>query len=237
MTGKQTILGRVKQLAKANINALLDSAEDPGKMLDQLIRDYTNNIAEAEEAVSSTIGNLRLMEADQAEDAKTAEEWGAKALAASQRADELRTAGNDSEADRFDHLAKVALERQLGSERQATGAAPTIASQTEVVDQLKSGLNSMKDKLAQLKTKRDELVARSKSAQAQTQVNDALKSINVLDPSSDVSRFEEKVRREEAKVKGQQELAASSLDAQFEDLEGLADKAEVSKRLAALKGQ
>lgn len=237
MTGKQTILGRVKQLAKANINALLDSAEDPGKMLDQLIRDYTNNIAEAEEAVSSTIGNLRLMEADQAEDIKTADEWGAKALAASQRADELRTAGNPEEADRFDHLAKVALERQLGSERQATGAAPTIASQTEVVDQLKSGLNTMKDKLVQLRTKRDELVARSKSAQAQGQVNDALKSINVLDPASEVNRFEEKVRREEAKVKGQQELAASSLDAQFEDLEGLADKSEVAKRLAALKAQ
>jgi phage shock protein A len=237
MTGKQTVLGRVKQLAKANINALLDSAEDPGKMLDQLIRDYTNNIAEAEEAISSTIGNLRLMEADQAEDVKTAAEWGAKALAASQRADELRSAGNASEADRFDNLAKVALERQMGEERQATGAEPTIVSQREVVDQLKSGLNTMKDKLQQLRVKRDELVARSKSAQAQGKVNDALKSINVLDPSSEVSRFEEKVRREEAKVKGQQELAASSLDAQFEGLEGLADKAEVSKRLAALKGQ
>jgi phage shock protein A len=225
VTGEQTILGRVKQLAKANINALLDSAEDPAKMLDQLIRDYTDNIAEAEEAVSSTIGNLRLMEADQAEDTKTAEEWGARALAASRRADELRTQGNADEADRFDHLAKVALERQLGSERQAAGAAPTIASQTEVVDQLKSGLTTMKDKLAQLRAKRDELVARSRSAQAQSQVDDALKSINVLDPSSDVSRFEEKVRREEAKVKGQQEPATA-----------LADKAEVAKRLAALKG-
>jgi phage shock protein A len=237
MTGKQTILGRVKQLAKANINALLDSAEDPGKMLDQLIRDYTNNIAEAEEAVSSTIGNLRLMEADQAEDAKTAEEWGAKALAASQRADELRAAGNESEADRFDNLARVALERQLGSERQASGAQPTIVGQRQVVEQLKAGLNTMKDKLAQLKAKRDELVARSRSAQAQGKVNDALKSINVLDPSSEVSRFEEKVRREEAKVKGRQELAASSLDAQFEDLEGLADQSEVARRLAALKAQ
>ncbi|WP_194893157.1 PspA/IM30 family protein [Catenulispora pinisilvae] len=232
---KQTILGRVKQLAKANINALLDSAEDPGKMLDQLIRDYTDNISEAEQAVATTIGNLRLMEADNAEDVKSAKEWGDKALAASQRADALRTAGDTAEADRFDNLAKVALERQLAAERQVSAAAPTIKGQQEVVEQLKTGLNSMKEKLGQLRTKRDELVARSKSAQAQSHVNDALKSIDIMDPSSEVSRFEEKVRREEAKVKGQQELAASSLDAQFNDLEGLADQAEVAKRLAALK--
>ncbi|GAA2061548.1 PspA/IM30 family protein [Catenulispora yoronensis] len=234
---KQTILGRVKQLAKANINALLDSAEDPQKMLDQLIRDYTNNIAEAEQAVSSTIGNLRLMEADNAEDAKAAQEWGEKALAASQRADTLRAGGDTPEADRFDNLAKVALERQLAAERQTKAATPLIKNQQEVVDQLKAGLNSMKEKLDQLKTKRDELVARSKSAEAQSRVNDALKSIDIMDPSSEVSRFEDKVRREEAKVKGAQELAASSLDAQFNDLEGLADQAEVAKRLAALKAQ
>ena len=46
---KQTVLGRITQLAKANINTLLDHAEDPGKMIDQLIRDYTNNIAQAQE--------------------------------------------------------------------------------------------------------------------------------------------------------------------------------------------
>ena len=57
MTQKQTILGRVSQLAKANINALLDRAEDPEKMLDQLVRDYTNSIAEAEEAVAQTIAH------------------------------------------------------------------------------------------------------------------------------------------------------------------------------------
>ena len=232
---KQTILGRVKQLAKANINALLDSAEDPQKMLDQLIRDYTNNIAEAEEAISTTIGNLRLMEADNAEDVKAAKEWGDKALAASQRADALREGGDTAEADRFDNLAKVALERQLASERQTAAAEPTIETQQEVVAQLKAGLNTMKEKLTQLKAKRDELVARSKSAAAQSHVNDALKSIDIMDPSSEVSRFEEKVRREEAKVRGQQELAASSLDAQFNDLEGLADRTEVAKRLAALK--
>lgn len=232
---KQTILGRVTQLARANINALIDQAEDPQKMLDQLIREYTGNINEAEQAVASTIGNLRLMEQDHREDVDAAREWGHKALAASKKADELRASGSAAEADTFDNLAKVALGRQLQSEQEAKTAEPTIASQTVVVDKLKSGLDQMKTKLTGLKSKRDELVARAKSAQAQNQMMDAVKNIDVMDPTSELSRFEDKVRREEAKAVGKQELAASSLDAQFEQLDSLGDSAEVEARLAALK--
>lgn len=232
---KQTILGRVTQLAKANINALLDQAEDPQKMIDQLIRDYTNNISEAEEAVATTIGNLRLMEQDHAEDIAAAKEWGDKALAASKKADELRTSGTAAEADRFDNLAKIALGRQLQSEKEARTAEPTIASQNEIVTKLKSGLDSMKTKLGELKGRRDSLVARAKSAQAQNQMMDAVKNIDVLDPTSELGRFEDKVRREEARAKGKEELAASSLDAQFESLDTLGDSAEIDARLAQLK--
>ncbi|MFF8374656.1 PspA/IM30 family protein [Streptomyces sp. NPDC015661] len=232
---KQTILGRVTQLAKANINALLDQAEDPQKMLDQLIRDYANNIAEAEEAVAATIGNLRLMEQDHQEDVDAAKEWGEKALAASRKADELRAGGQTAEADRFDNLAKVALGRQLQSEKEARTAEPTIAAQTDVVAKLRTGLDRMGTKLGELKAKRDELVARSKSADAQNRMMDAVQSIDVLDPTSELSRFEDKVRREEARALGKQELAASSLDAQFEQLDALGDSAEIEARLAALK--
>ena len=83
MTQKQTILGRISQLARANVNALLDRAEDPEKMLDQLIRDYTNSIAEAEEAVAQTIANVRMAESDLQADREAAGEWGRKAAAAS----------------------------------------------------------------------------------------------------------------------------------------------------------
>ncbi|MFF5500733.1 PspA/IM30 family protein [Streptomyces roseolus] len=235
MSSKQTVLGRVTQLAKANIHALLDQAEDPQKMLDQLIRDYTANIAEAEEAVATTIGNLRLMEQDHAEDVAAAAEWGGKALAASRKADELRAGGQAAEADRFDNLAKVALGRQLQSEKEARTAEPTIAAQTEVVAKLTSGLDRMRAKLTELGAKRDELVARAKSAQAQNTMMDAVKSIDVLDPTSELSRFEDKVRREEARALGKQELAASSLDAQFEQLDAVGDEAEIAARLAALK--
>ena len=232
---KQSILGRIAQMAKANINAMLDSAEDPQLMLDQMVRDYTNSIAEAESAVAQTIGNLRLIEQDHAEDVAAAGDWERKALAASAKADELRTAGNTADADKFDNLAKVALGKQMSSEKEARDAEPTIASQTDVVAKLKQGLEAMRNKLGELSSKRDELVARSKTADAQRQVHEAVKSIDMLDPTSEISRFEEKVRREEAKVLGQQELASSSLDAQFESLEDYGKQTEIEARLAALK--
>jgi phage shock protein A len=232
---KQSIFGRISTLVKANINALIDAAEDPQKMIDQLVRDYTNSIADAEAAIAETIGNLRLMERDHQEDLEAAKQWGGKALAASKKADELRAAGNSADADKFDNLAKVALQRQISSEREATAAEPTITAQNEVVEKLKTGLGSMKNKLEDLKNKRSELIARAKVAEAQTKVQDAISTINVLDPTSELGRFEDKVRRQEALAQGKIELAASTLDAQFESLDDLGELTEVEARLAELK--
>jgi phage shock protein A len=232
---KQTILGRVARLATANVDALLDQAEDPQKMIDQLIRDYTGNIAAAEDAVASTIGELRLMEQDHAEDVAASAEWGGKARAASRRADELRIAGSSAQANRFDRLARVALGRQLQSEREAAKAEPSIAAQNEVIGKLTSGLARMKETLGRLQQKRDELVVRSRSARARDQMLDAIRTVDLLDPTGDLVRFEDKVRREEARLAGRHEMAASSLDAQFESLDPPADTAEVDARLARLK--
>ncbi|WP_374986012.1 PspA/IM30 family protein [Streptomyces fradiae] len=232
---KHSILGRVARLATANVNALLDQAEDPQLMLDQLVRDYADNIGEAEEAVAAAIGSLRLLEEDHREDLEAAREWGEKARAASVKADELRGSERPELADRFDNLAKVALGRQLQSEKEAQAAEPMIASQTEVVGQLRAGLDRMREKLAELRARRDELVARARTAEARNRMLDALRSVDILDPASEISRFEDKVRREEAKALGKQELAASSLDAQFEQLDAAGDTAEIEARLAALK--
>jgi len=232
---KQSIFGRISTLIRANVNAMIDAAEDPQKMIDQLVRDYSNNIADAESAIAETIGNLRMLERDHAEDIQAANEWGQKALAASRKADEFRSAGNAADADKFDNLAKVALQRQISAEGEARQAEPTIASQTEVVDKLKSGLTGMKTKLEELKNKRSELVARAKTAEAQNRVHDAVKSIDVMDPTSDLGRFEDKVRRQEALAQGKAEIAASSLDAQFNSLDDLGELTEVEARLAALK--
>ena len=237
MAEKQSILGRITQLAKANINALLDRAEDPEKMLDQLIRDYTNSIADAENAVAQTVGNLRLAERDREEDSKAVAERGRKAEAASSKADELRAGGDTAQADKFDNLAKMALTKQMQFEDEIKTADPMIASQTQVVEKLKSGLNDMKLKLDQLKSRRDQLVARQKTAEAQNKVHDAMGSINVMDPTSELSRWEENIRRQEAQAAGKIELQKDSFESQFEELEKMGQQSEVDARLAALKNK
>ncbi|MDO5060032.1 MAG: PspA/IM30 family protein [Actinomycetaceae bacterium] len=237
MAEKQSILGRITQLAKANLNALLDRAEDPQKMLDQLVRDYTNSIVEAEEAVAQTVGNLRLSEKDYEEDQAAVREWGAKAAAASRKAEETRAAGNADEAAKWDALARTALAKQLDFEKEVRDAEPVLKAQREVVEKLKSGLNSSRAKLDQLKDKRDQLIARARTAEAQEKLHSTVASINVLDPASELSRFEDRVRQQEAQIAGKLELAADSFEARFEELEVSANDLEIEARLAALKNQ
>ena len=235
MAEKQSILGRITQLTRANINALLDRAEDPEKMLNQLVRDYTASISEARDAVAQTIGNLRLAEKDHDADVAEARDWGNKALAASRKADQLRAGGDATGADKWDSLAKIALTKQITAENEAKAAEPMIASQQQVVEQLKTGLQQMESKLGELHSKRDQLIARKKTAEAQVKVQGAIRSINVMDPTSELSRYEDQVRRVEAQAAGQMELAGSSLESQFAELEASGAEMEAEARLAALK--
>ncbi len=232
-----TILGRVGQLLRANINAMLDGAEDPEKMLDQLVRDFTNNMSDAEDAVAQTIGNLRMVQDDCKEAQDAATDWGGKAAAASKKADELRAAGNTSDADRFDSLAKLALGRQISFEAQVKTFQTQIDQQSVLVDQLKDGLNKMRIRRDELVQKRDELVARAKMAKAQTQVQTTLKNASVMDPTSELSHYEDKVRHQEAMARGMAEVNADSIDEQFASLQGDEDSVEVDARLAALKAK
>ena len=231
----QSILARMGQLVRANINALLDAAEDPELMLDQLVRDYTNSIYEAESAVAQTIGNLRLLEDDHREAVEAANEWGQKALAASRKADSLPANGQYDEAERFDSLAKIALRRQISYEDRARTLESQVQQQRELTSKLKEGLDKLRTKREVLVQKGDELVSRTKMAHAQMQVQQALKSVSVLDPVNELSRFEERVRREEALVHGTEEASAPSIEEQFAQLAADENEHEVEARFAQLK--
>lgn len=237
MTQKQTILGRISQLARANINGLLDRAEDPEKMLEQLIRDYTNSIAEAEEAVAQTIANVRMAESDLQADREAAAEWGRKAAAASAKAEELRGKGDPDGAFKFDDLARVALGRQIQHENDVKNAEPAIQQQNSTVEQLKEGLVAMKTKLEDLKSRRSTLVARARSVEAQGKVQDAMASIDVMDPTSDLARWEDNIRKQEALVQGRAEAQSASLEDQFAELDTYGQDSEIEARLQALKNQ
>jgi len=231
----QSILGRIGQLVRANVNAMLDSAEDPELMLEQLVRDYSNNVREAEAAVAQTIGNLRLLEEDQREAADAVQEWTQKAQAASRKADELRASGQTAEADRFDNLAKIALRRQISYEGQVQTMEEQVKQQRDFTDKLKSGLEQLRTKREELVRKRDELTSRSRMARAQVKVQQAVQDVSAMDPTSELRRFEDRVRHEEALARGMEEVAGESIDDQFAQLAADDDEQEVESRLARLK--
>src|SRR5918996_5362519 len=164
---QSSILGRIGQLVRANINAILDSAEDPERMLDQ--------------------------------------------------------------------LARIAIRRQISYEEQATTLERQASQQNELAEKLKDGLNKLRVKREELVQKRDELVSRAKMAAAQRQVQDAVRDVSVMDPTSELNRFEERIRREEAMARGMQEVAASSLEEEFASLDDAATDAEVESRLESMR--
>ncbi|MCX5385416.1 PspA/IM30 family protein [Streptomyces sp. NBC_00083] len=227
MSDKQSVLGRAVRLSSTDVGALVERAEDPRAVLDQLVRDYTDAIADAERAVSTTLGTLRLLEQDHAEDVKADGEWGARARAVSRKADALRASGAAAAADTFDRLAKVALARQLRSEREATAAEPAIAAQRDLVARLGAALDGMRTRLGALKSRHD-------GVRAMSRTTGAAESVNALDTTTELGRFEDKVRREEARLAGR-DVGDSCLDSQFERLDDPGDTAEVEARLAALK--
>jgi phage shock protein A len=227
-----SILGRIGQLVRANVGALVEGAEDPPKAVDQLLRDYAESVRDAEASVAQTIGNLRLLEDDLAEARGAVAEWGDKAAAASRKADELRAAGQAAEADRFDDLARVALRRQIAYEAQARTLEAQVAQQGALTDTLKQGLEQLRLKQQELLRKRDELVSRSSVARARVRVEQAA---SALDPAGELGRFEERVRREEALAQGLAEAARDPLDDAFARLAADDDERQVDQRLARLK--
>jgi phage shock protein A len=241
---KHGIIGRVTQLARANVSAVIDSADDPRQVLDQLLGEYTANIAEAEQAIAQLLGSLRVAEHDQREDAAAARRWSKEAEAASQRADKLRATGDAIEADRFDDLARVAIERQMIAENDADSVQHTIAAQHESIGKLEYGLGEMRIRLLELERKLGPAAAdrsRTRPPGATGVSPGADSSGDILDPVSEVARFEAKVRREEARVAGAGVGAdadappTSPLDAQFAGLDDLSNAAEIEERLLALK--
>lgn len=93
----------------------------------------------------------------------------------------------------------------------------------------------MREKLSELKDKRHELLASARTVEAQDRVIDAVSALNTADPAGELSRFEDGIRRREALVQGRAEVAATSLESQFDELESLGETAQAQERLAALK--
>ncbi len=131
-------------------------------MLDQMIRDYTANITEAEQAVAQTIGNLRLWRPTATRTSRRRGTGAARPWPPAAAGDQLRAAGNTAEADRLDHLAKVALERQIKAEQDGQGLPAADHLPAGGRGQAPHRPGGHEGQAHELKSRRDELVSRQK---------------------------------------------------------------------------
>jgi phage shock protein A len=211
------ILDRLSRLVRANVNEMIDNAEDPEKMLNQILRDMESSIPQARGQVQEMIAQEKLIEADRNEAQKLAIEWGNKA----QRA---VAAGKDD-------LAREALRRKRDNDQNAQLYTEQLVTQEQVVAKLKDQLRQLEAKYQATLSKRDTLLARARAARATEQVARSLTSFSPMDPSADLERMERKIRSREAQAAAMVEMGSDTLDAQFMEL----DDPDIETELALLK--
>lgn len=233
---KTGIFERVSRMARANINAILDKAEDPGKMLNQMVRDYTNNIHEATEATAEQVGFIRMQQNKYQEHINTAN----KSEAEAQKAMEFyvqKLSSNDNEAaNRYEQAAQHLLSKAEDQRRLASIIEPNIVNAEEQIDGLKNGVVIMREQLANLGRKREELQARARQAEVQERFARSTKQIDMTDPTSELARFEEAISRREAKSAGALEMGAAKFGTNNTlSLEAMTREDNVKSRLEEMK--
>jgi phage shock protein A len=186
------VLERLSTLLRANINDMLDNAEDPEVMLNQILRDMEGEITKARSQVADMMAQERLFRDDlQAEQQKAAH--------MEERAETYVRQGNDA-------MAREALKRKSDSDANMQVLQQQLAAQSDMVNRLRSQLDALQAKYQDAMSNRDNLLARYRNAKAQQQITKSMSNLDVTDYSSDLSRMEQRIRRTEARAGAEQEL-------------------------------
>lgn len=219
------IFNRFATVVKSNINDLISKAEDPEKMLNQLIIDMTEQYNKAKVEVASAIADEKKLKKQLDEHEAKAAEWTAKA--------ELAVSKGD------DNLAIAALNRKKEYEGLAAQYRTQWEAQKAASDKLKASLRELSNKIEEAKRKKNLLIARTKRAEAQRSIQKTMSGLNDSSAFDSFSRMEEKVNDIESKAMAEAELneslAGDDLDKQFAELEN--ENSEVMDELAALKAK
>ena len=214
------LLERVSTLIRANLNDMIDKAEDPEKMIKQVILDMQNQLLQVKTQVAIAIADQHLLEKKQKENEEKTAEWMRKAeLAVSKKEDDL---------------ARAALHR-VESYREMTGNfTQQVADQKAQVDNLKTALRQLEQKLAEAQAKADVLIAQHRRARAVSKAHDARTAIGDQSKSAAFDRLKHKVAHNEAVSQAKSELGADDVEDRFTAMEK-ADKIE--QLLAEMKAK
>jgi phage shock protein A len=197
------ILDRIRTVLKSNINALISRAENPEKMLNQLIIDMNENLLEAKKQVAMSIADEKKLERQMLENRAQAEEWEKKAMLAVK-------AGKDD-------LAKEALVRRQEYEGYAASFQKEFDSQHASVEQLKDALRQLQSKIEEASRKKNLLIARAKRAEAQKQIQQTMGSLAGTSSFDTFDRMAQKVDQIEAEAEALKEIGTVSADQKLED--------------------
>ena len=197
------ILDRIRTVLKANINALITKAEDPEKMLNQLIMDMNEQLLEAKKQVAMSIADEKKLERQALENKAQGEDWEKKAMLAVK-------AGKDD-------LAKEALVRKQEYDGYASSFQKEFESQHASVEQLKDALRQLQSKIEEAGRKKNLLVARAKRAQAQKQIQETMGSLSGNSSFDTFDRMAQKVDQVEAEAEAMKELSTVTADQKLED--------------------
>jgi len=197
------ILDRIRTVLKANINALISKAEDPEKMLNQLIMDMNEQLLEAKKQVAMAIADEKKLERQALENKTQSEDWEKKAMLAVK-------AGKDD-------LAKEALVRKQEYDGYAASFQKEFDSQHAAVEQLKDALRQLQAKIEEASRKKNLLIARAKRAEAQKQIQQTMGSLSANSSFDTFDRMAQKVDQVEAEAEAMKELGGVTADQKLED--------------------
>jgi phage shock protein A len=198
------ILERIRTVLKSNINALISKAENPEKMLNQLLIDMNENLLEAKKQVAMSIADEKKLERQMLENKTQAEDWEKKAMLAVK-------AGKDD-------LAKEALVRKQEYDGYAASFQKEFESQHAAVEQLKDALRQLQSKIEEAGRKKNLLIARAKRAEAQKQIQQTMGSLSGTSSFDTFDRMTQKVDQIEAEAEAYKELGSvGSEDQKLED--------------------
>jgi phage shock protein A len=214
------LFDRVSRVVRANLNAAVSSAEDPEKILDQAIIDMQEDLVQLRQAVATAIASQKRMQQQQNQAQSEATNWEQRARLALQKNDE--------------NLAREALNRKKVQAETAAALKGQLDQQSATVDTLKRNLVALEGKISEAKTKKDMLKARAQAAKANEQLQKTVGNLGTGSAMSAFERMEDKVLQMEARSQAVAELAGSSLESQFVQLES---GNNVDDELAAMKAQ
>ena len=207
---------RFSTMLKSNINELISRAENPEKMLNQLILDMKSNLAKAKQEAAGAIADEKKLQADAESLQKQSEDWERRAMLAVQE-------GRDD-------LAKQALIRYNEALQGAQQLHETWVKSKAETENLKIQLRQLNDKIEEAKRKKNILVARAKRAEAQQRIQETMSGMSDKSAFESFDRMAEKIeaieRKALASAELQQEFQSDDLAAQFKQLEykGSADQ-------------